>query len=568
MANKTTFQIIAEALGFDKTNNKVKGLTGSMRKMAAGLISVAAAYKAFGVAMDSIKLAARLEAVERGFDNLAKSAGFTGNTFKMLDDALDGTVGKLELMEAANNAMLLGVAKSDEQLAQMFDTAQRLAEALGQDAVFGINSLVTGLGRQSKLMLDNLGIMVDMDTANKNFAEATNKNVNELTEQERKQAFINEALKQGAELTASLGAETDTTARQMQRFSRNIDDFKEALGEALIESGAVQALSGLMDGITDFIDKQVRANQTLAETNGITAANAIEYNNLSEAILGAEEELDVLQRIMENVASVDDATRKTQTYVEVMEMLKESNENGVDGMDLLIDALERAQFNYDDLLLSLQNLTEADAQQVAAANAVIESSKRRADAKKKEAEAEKVLKDIREDAGKSALKMAQNQSKVADAMSQAAHKQIQDQAMLAVAKYIPDIAALLAPLGPILAPPAIAAATAGITNLITQLITNAGQGVAGAIKEEGGIIGGLPHSQGGTPIIAEAGEYVIRKDAVDSIGEGTLDAINQGGGVGTSIIINNPIISSDFVESELPELISEAIRRGRDFGMS
>ena len=567
MANKTTFQIIAEALGFDKTNNKVKGLTGSMKKMATGLISVAAAYKAFGVAMDSVKLAARLEAVERGFDNLAKSAGFTGNTFKMLDDALDGTVGKLELMEAANNAMLLGVAESDEQLAQMFDTAQRLAEALGQDAVFGINSLVTGLGRQSRLMLDNLGIMVEMETANKNYADDVNKVVSELTEQERKQAFINEALRQGAILTEGLGAETDTTARQMQRFSRNIDDFKEALGEALIESGAVQALSGLMDGITGFIDKQIRANQTLAEANGITAANAIEYNNLSEAILQTEQELDVLQRIMGS-GEIDEATRQTEAYANAMNLVATGNIIGLDTMEILNEEMAILQETYDAQLLSLQNLTEADAQQVAAANAAIQSAKRRADARKAEADAEKKLKDIREDAGKSALKMAQNQSKVADAMSQAAHKQIQDQAMLAVAKYIPDIAALLAPLGPILAPPAIAAATAGITNLITQLITNAGQGVFGAIKEEGGIIGGLPHSQGGTPIIAEAGEYIIRKDAVDQIGIDALDTINQGGGAGTTVVINNPIISSDFVESELPELISEAVRRGRDFGMS
>ena len=115
-------------------------------------------------------------------------------------------------------------------------------------------------------------------------------------------------------------------------------------------------------------------------------------------------------------------------------------------------------------------------------------------------------------------------------------------------------------MGPFAAP-AITAASAILSTALEEQI----QKISFA---EGCMVGGLPHSQGGTPIVAEQGEYVIRKDAVDSIGEGTLDAINQGGGVGTSIIINNPIISSDFVESELPELISEAIRRGRDFGMS
>jgi len=42
--------------------------------------------------------------------------------------------------------------------------------------------------------------------------------------------------------------------------------------------------------------------------------------------------------------------------------------------------------------------------------------------------------------------------------------------------------------------------------------------------------------------------------------------MNQGGG--SQIIINNPIISSQYVEEELPELIAEAVRKGADFGMS
>ena len=85
--------------------------------------------------------------------------------------------------------------------------------------------------------------------------------------------------------------------------------------------------------------------------------------------------------------------------------------------------------------------------------------------------------------------------------------------------------------------------------------------------EQGGMIGGNRHSQGGTVIEAERGEFVMSRDAVDSIGVNNLEAMNTGGG-GASIVINNPIISSEFVESELPELISEAVRKGADFGMS
>ena len=92
-------------------------------------------------------------------------------------------------------------------------------------------------------------------------------------------------------------------------------------------------------------------------------------------------------------------------------------------------------------------------------------------------------------------------------------------------------------------------------------------GMAKIKFEHGGYVGGRRHSQGGTTIEAERCEFVMNRRAVESIGVNNLEAMNEGG-VGASIVINNPIISSQFVEEELPELISEAVRKGADFGMS
>ena len=48
----------------------------------------------------------------------------------------------------------------------------------------------------------------------------------------------------------------------------------------------------------------------------------------------------------------------------------------------------------------------------------------------------------------------------------------------------------------------------------------------------GGLVGGNRHSQGGTVIEAERGEFVMSRDAADSIGVGNLEAMNTGGGGG------------------------------------
>ena len=95
------------------------------------------------------------------------------------------------------------------------------------------------------------------------------------------------------------------------------------------------------------------------------------------------------------------------------------------------------------------------------------------------------------------------------------------------------------------------------------------QTIRGQEFEHGGMIGGRRHSQGGTMINAEAGEFVMSRSAVDSVGIENLNAMNAGGGGSTiNVTVAGNVLTQDFVEGELAENIKEAIRRGTDFGIS
>jgi len=85
--------------------------------------------------------------------------------------------------------------------------------------------------------------------------------------------------------------------------------------------------------------------------------------------------------------------------------------------------------------------------------------------------------------------------------------------------------------------------------------------------EQGGMVGGRRHSQGGTMIEAEKGEYVVSRRGVDAVGIEALNRINSGGAGGINVSINNPILSKDVVEDDLIPQIKEAIRRGADIGV-
>ncbi len=87
--------------------------------------------------------------------------------------------------------------------------------------------------------------------------------------------------------------------------------------------------------------------------------------------------------------------------------------------------------------------------------------------------------------------------------------------------------------------------------------------------EDGGLVGGKRHSQGGTMIEAERGEFIVSRKGVQATGLEALNRLNSGqnSGQGTSVIINNPILSSDVVEDELIPQIKEALRKGADIGI-
>ena len=113
---------------------------------------------------------------------------------------------------------------------------------------------------------------------------------------------------------------------------------------------------------------------------------------------------------------------------------------------------------------------------------------------------------------------------------------------------------------------------------LAKFIIAAAQATAGAAQistiqgqkfEQGGLVGGRRHSQGGTMIEAERGEFVMSRNAVQAVGVEAMNRINQGGGAGSvNITFNSPVMSAEHTEDVIIPQIKEAIRRGADIGVS
>ena len=141
-----------------------------------------------------------------------------------------------DLFQQANNAMILGITKNSDEMATMFDMAQRLGEALGKDTRHSVESLVTGIGRQSRLMLDNIGIIVDTEKAYKKYAVEIGVTADKLTDADKKQAFFNATMDAAEQKLKGIGPEVDTPIRAFSRFSASMENLGTSIGEDFLDA--------------------------------------------------------------------------------------------------------------------------------------------------------------------------------------------------------------------------------------------------------------------------------------------------------------------------------------------
>ena len=97
----------------------------------------------------------------------------------------------------------------------------------------------------------------------------------------------------------------------------------------------------------------------------------------------------------------------------------------------------------------------------------------------------------------------------------------------------------------------------GIKAIGKKMFGGFGGGGEVATAHTGGFI------QGGenVPIVAQGGEFVLQRSAVESIGVERLQSMNEGNGGGLTLNISAPLIDSTIVDTIIPK-IEQARREG------
>jgi hypothetical protein len=250
----------------------IEGLSAKMVGLAAGIgaavgtAALSGLRSLGGAIVDLAGNGVKLAGVASSFDKLSSSIGQSGDEMlRATKTATKGLIADLDIMAAANKAILLGLPVTADEMAVLGSTAITLGKAMKLGPTQAMEDLITALGRGSPLILDNLGLTVKVGEANEKYAKQIGKASSELTDAEKKLAFYNEAMRVAKQRVEDLGGVQLSLADQITRVKVSVRNFTDALGVAVASSPVMQeAFAGIGDGISNaFGDNQTARVQRL-----------------------------------------------------------------------------------------------------------------------------------------------------------------------------------------------------------------------------------------------------------------------------------------------------------------
>ena len=354
---------------------------GAGRQFAAqsqGLGGLVAAYA--GAAATSFALQAAFTALANsarslqtieGLTALAAASGESGQ--KILASTQAITKGQLSLVESAQQVNLaLSAGFNTTQIEGLSEVALKASRALGRDLGDAYTRVVRGSAKMETELLDELGIYTKIEPATRAYAAAIGKSVSQLTEYERRQAFVNAVVAEGQRKFSSINTTIPTAAEKIEAFGKRIIDLGTTVGAFLAER-----LAPLADFFTNNLGASIGAFGLLG---GLVLGKAL--SEVKDKITSFQNSVqtkaqDVNQRILKLTRASTERITAAQTSVAGISLAPKGTAGIRDELKGLKDIaaqralttqeLAKAQTVLQKRITNLQALRAAELQQIVAA---------------------------------------------------------------------------------------------------------------------------------------------------------------------------------------------------------
>ena len=284
--------------GSDKLGGMLQVFGGNLMTKAAGM-GIGFASELGDMVKQSIELARQGEGIRLAFERLGR-----GDILQGLREATHGTVTDLELMKAAVkfNDFKLPL----DELGTMLAFAQQKAKDTGQSVSYLVDSIVNGLGRKSKLILDNLGISAtELDERMKETGDMT-KAVGDIIREQMSKA--GDYIETAADRATKANVEVQNA---MERLGETFQPLTDA-GTSMFNSLKVSALDFINKALRPMIDMLTEAGRMRKLYNAQKGTNDAKIQEMLEGL--SKSELPQHQHRV-NLAYWDKNINKYQDYL-------------------------------------------------------------------------------------------------------------------------------------------------------------------------------------------------------------------------------------------------------------
>src|SRR3990167_10047228 len=247
--------------------------------LAAFSIAVKKAY-------DFWKEGAQIERLREAGTRLAQSYGADmEESVLRIKAASHGAITANAAVSESNRAMLLNVARDSETIAKLVEIAAIRGRVSGLSAQEAFDRITLGIGRLSTRILDDIGIVVDGETAYANYGEAIGKTADQLTEAEKRIALTNAIIEDGNKLLEQTGGIVDDNAQAFERFKTHITDTKNEF-EKFLAGPIAEFISGVDAWV--FGMGQIES-ATLRQARALALSNTPQEDYLDEMVRMVEQ---------------------------------------------------------------------------------------------------------------------------------------------------------------------------------------------------------------------------------------------------------------------------------------
>ena len=210
---------------------------------------------------------AQAELTRQSFERLAEGAGVSSDELlDAMNKAAHGTVSESQTILSANRALVSGVADSAEEFGQIMEIARATGQAFGFSTEDAFTRIVSAVSKLEPELLDELGVTMRLDDVFRAYAATLGKTSDELTQTERRQAMLEEVIRQTADTVDAASDAAITASESFQQLGVSADKAGQAVGNFVSAAGGLVSfgLSGWLQQATDDVNALAEAFNFLA----------------------------------------------------------------------------------------------------------------------------------------------------------------------------------------------------------------------------------------------------------------------------------------------------------------